>query len=207
MLSKKATDIFNQWALVGKDDGMQKHHSSAVNIMLDTLVRSRSSKFSFVDAGCGNGWVVREMRKHPLCTRSIGIDGAEEMIRKAKLIDPTGNYILSDLLAWVPEDAFDLVHSMEVFYYFKSPKKVIKHIVKNWLNEGGEMTMGLDFYKENSKSHSWPTDLNTHMELLGISDWVELFEDSGLIQVRAFQTNAKDDFPGTLVVHGLKEKG
>ena len=150
MLSKKATDIFNQWALVGKDDGMQKHHSSAVNIMLDTLVRSRSSKFSFVDAGCGNGWVVREMRKHPLCTRSIGIDGAEEMIRKAKLIDPTGNYILSDLLAWVPEDAFDLVHSMEVFYYFKSPKKVIKHIVKNWLNEGGEMIMGIDFYKENT---------------------------------------------------------
>ena len=147
------------------------------------------------------------MRKHPLCTRSIGIDGAEEMIRKAKLIDPTGNYILSDLLAWVPEDAFDLVHSMEVFYYFKSPKKVIRHIVKNWLNEGGEMIMGIDFYKENSKSHSWPIDLNTHMELLGISDWVELFEESGLIQVTAFQTNAKDDFPGTLVVHGLKEKG
>ena len=52
-----------------------------------------------------------------------------------------------------------------------------------------------------------PIDLNTDMELLGISDWVELFEESGLIQVTALQTNPKDDFPRTLVVHGLKEKG
>ena len=95
---------------------------------------------------------------------------------------------------------------MEVFYYFKNPKKVINHIVKNWLKERGEMIMGIDFYKENSKSHSWPNDLNTHMELLGISDWVEIFEESGLMQVTSFQTNAKNDFPGTLVVHGMKGK-
>ena len=104
------------------------------------------------------------------------------------------------------EETFDLIHSMEVFYYFNNPKKVISHIVKNWLNETGEMIMGIDFYKENSKSHSWPNDLNTHMELLGISDWVEIFEASGLKQVTSFQTNAKNDFPGTLVVHGMKGK-
>ena len=84
MSLKKATDIFNAWVIAGKDDGMQKHHSSAVNVMLDTLVGLRTSKFSFIDAGCGNGWVVRQMENHPLCTRSIGIDGAEEMIGKAK---------------------------------------------------------------------------------------------------------------------------
>ena len=206
MSLKKATDIFNAWAIAGKDDGMQKHHSAAVNVMLDTLVGPKTSKFSFIDAGCGNGWVVRQMENHPLCTRSIGIDGAEEMIGKAKLIDPLGSYIHSDLLTWAPEETFDLIHSMEVFYYFNNPKKVISHIVKNWLNERGEMIMGIDFYKENSKSHSWPNDLNTHMELLGISDWVEIFEESGLTQVTSFQTNAKNDFPGTLVVHGIKGK-
>ncbi len=207
MSIRKATDIFSEWALIGKDLGMQDNHSIAVNVMLDKLIGSRSSKFSFIDAGCGNGWVVRKMGSHSQCSSSFGIDGAEEMIRKAKNIDPIGNYIHSDLLSWVPQQAFDLVHSMEVFYYFKEPKKLIKHIMDNWLKPNGEMIMGVDYYHENIKSHSWPTDLNTHMKLMSIDDWVELFKDCGFAEVTAFQTNAKDEFPGTLIVHGFKEKG
>ena len=207
MSARKATDIFSEWALNGKDLGMQDHHSTAVDAMLETLTSSSSSSFSFVDAGCGNGWVVRKMSSNPQCTRSLGIDGAEEMIRKAKTIDPKGNYIHSDLLAWVPHEAFDIVHSMEVFYYFKDPEELIKHIMDNWLKPYGQMIMGVDHYHENIKSHSWPTDLNTYMKLLSIDDWVELFKDCGLEEVKAFQANAKDDFPGTLIVHGLKGRG
>ena len=207
MSARKATDIFSEWALNGKDLGMQDHHSTAVDAMLETLTSSRSSSFSFVDAGCGNGWVVRKMSSTPQCTRSFGIDGAEEMIRKAKMIDPKGNYIHSDLLTWVPHEAFDIVHSMEVFYYFKDPEELIKHIMDNWLKPYGQMIMGVDHYHENIKSHSWPTDLNTYMKLLSIDDWVELFKDCGLEEVKAFQANAKDDFPGTLIVHGLKGRG
>ena len=43
MSLKKATDIFNAWAIAGKDDGMQKHHSAAVNVMLDTLICRKTS--------------------------------------------------------------------------------------------------------------------------------------------------------------------
>ena len=143
MSARKATDIFSEWALNGKDLGMQDHHSTAVDAMLETLTSSRSSSFSFVDAGCGNGWVVRKMSSNPKCTRSFGIDGAEEMIRKAKMIDPKGNYIHSDLLTWVPHEAFDIVHSMEVFYYFKDPEELIKHIMDNWLKPYGQMIMGV----------------------------------------------------------------
>ena len=44
-------------------------------------------KFSAIDIGCGNGWVVRLLKDHPLCYSAEGIDGAEAMIAKAKEID------------------------------------------------------------------------------------------------------------------------
>ena len=90
---------------------------------------------------------------------------------------------------------------------FKDPEELIKHIMDNWLKPFGQMIMGVDHYYENIKSHSWPTDLNTYMKLLSIDDWIELFKDCGLGEVKAFQANAKDDFPGTLIVHGLKGRG
>ena len=73
MTEKKATEIFSQWVLNGKDEGMEKNHSNAVNVMLDELVGSQTSPFSIIDAGCGNGWVVREIINHPLCLSLIHI--------------------------------------------------------------------------------------------------------------------------------------
>ena len=77
MGQKTATEVFSQWALNGKDVGMEANHSSAVNAMLDEIIGSRASPFSIIDAGCGNGWLVRKIVEHPLCERAIGVDGAK----------------------------------------------------------------------------------------------------------------------------------
>jgi len=204
-MKRKATDIFSEWAEVGKDAGMETNHAQAVDKMLRHLVNSRTSPFSFIDAGCGNGWVVRKIRKHDLCKSAIGVDGAIEMIRKARTIDEHGAYFHSDLMEWTPSQKADFVHSMEVIYYFKQPEKLIFHINENWLRSGGVMIMGMDYYDENLKCHSWPTDLNTYMKLLSKNAWIDLFNDCGLTKVIAFQTNASNDFPGTLVVTGIKK--
>ena len=204
-MQRKATDIFSEWAEVGKDAGMETNHAQAVDKMLRHLVNSRTSPFSFIDAGCGNGWVVRKIRKHDLCKSAIGVDGAIEMIRKARTIDEHGAYFHSDLMEWTPSQKADFVHSMEVIYYFKQPEKLIFHINENWLRSGGVMIMGMDYYDENLKCHSWPTDLNTYMKLLSKNAWIDLFNDCGLTKVIAFQTNASNDFPGTLVVTGIKK--
>ena len=127
-MQRKATDIFSEWAEVGKDAGMETNHAQAVDKMLRHLVNSRTSPFSFIDAGCGNGWVVRKIRKHDLCKSAIGVDGAIEMIRKARTIDEHGAYFHSDLMEWTPSQEADFVHSMEVIYYFKQPEKLIFHI-------------------------------------------------------------------------------
>ena len=204
-MQRKATDIFSEWAEVGKDAGMETNHTQAVDKMLRHLVNSRTSPFSFIDAGCGNGWVVRKIRKHDLCKSAIGVDGAIDMIRKARTIDEHGAYFHSDLMEWTPSQKADFVHSMEVIYYFKQPEKLIFHINENWLRSGGVMIMGMDYYDENLKCHSWPTDLNTYMKLLSKNAWIDLFNDCGLTKVIAFQTNVSNDFPGTLVVTGIKK--
>ena len=67
MTEKKATEIFSQWVLNGKDEGMEKNHSNAVNVMLDELAGSQASPFSIIDAGCGNGWTIREIINYSKC--------------------------------------------------------------------------------------------------------------------------------------------
>ena len=204
MTEKKATEIFSQWVLNGKDEGMEKNHSNAVNVMLDELLGSQTSPFSIIDAGCGNGWVVREIINHPLCRTAIGVDGSKEMIDKARSLDSHGTYFYSDLMDWSPKEKVNFVHSMEVLYYFREPEKLIIHILEHWLMEDGTIIMGMDHYKENLNSHSWPTDLNTYMNLMSIKEWIKLFKDCGVSQIVSFQTNESQNFPGTLILKGKK---
>ncbi len=46
----KPVDVFNSWALNGKDEGMQKNHSIAVDSMMQMLIENSNKKFSFIDA-------------------------------------------------------------------------------------------------------------------------------------------------------------
>jgi trans-aconitate methyltransferase len=171
--------------------------------MLSYLTRGQEAPFSFIDAGCGNGWAVRKMKDHTLCEKAIGVDGAEDMIRKAITNDAVGNYFCSDLLQWAPEEKVDFIHSMEVLYYFKNPGELIDHMKLNWLKPGGKMIMGVDFYQEHERSHTWPTDLETHMTLLSEKNWISLFNDHGFSHIENFRANVQYDFPGTLVISGV----
>jgi trans-aconitate methyltransferase len=197
-----ATDLFSKWAENGKDRGMAQSHSPAVNQILDKTLSETKSNFNFADAGCGNGWVVRKIRQMPNCKNSIGVDGAKSMIQNAKEIDPGGEYFLEDLLKWSPKNKIDFVFSMEVFYYFKSPKTLTKHIVDKWLAPGGMLVIGLDHYIGNPDSYSWSEDLNVHMSLKDEEEWVQIFKSAGLSSCYSFKANASNDFPGTLCVVG-----
>ena len=183
---------------------MEKNHSNAVNVTLDEIIGSQTDPFSIIDAGCGNGWVVRKIINHPLCVKAMGVDGSKEMIDKARSLDSDGTYFCSDLMEWSPKEKVNFVHSMEVLYYLREPEKFIMHILENWLLEKGTIIMGMDHYLENLNSHSWPTDLNTYMNLMSIKQWIKLFKDCGVSQIASFQTNKSQNFPGTLVLKGKK---
>jgi len=47
-------NVFSNWVRSGKDEGMEKNHSSSVENMLEFATKELNN-YSFIDAGCGNG--------------------------------------------------------------------------------------------------------------------------------------------------------
>ena len=201
---KLPIDVFTEWAKDGRDERMARGHADSVNSMLDFALEGQVDSFTFIDAGCGNGWVVRMMGNHQLCKRAKGVDGSEQMIKKAISFDSDNTYHCADLVDWIPNKKVDIVHSMEVFYYVKNPVGLIKHVTDNWLNPGGRLIMGIDYYTENKVSESWSEDCGISiMTRLSEAEWLSGFNSSGLIDVLCWRVGAKDDWAGTLVVTGL----
>lgn len=203
---KSAIEVFGEWAQSGRDERMAQGHLLTVQHMISLVTLERDQPFTVIDAGCGNGWVVRMLNKMELCLQAEGVDGALEMIEKAKKLDPEGRYECADLLAWRPVCPVDIVHSMEVFYYFKDPAALVQHIANHWLKPGGQLIAGVDHYLENTPSHNWASENGiSHMTTLAESEWVALFNAAGLNDVQSSRFGAKGSWAGTLVLTGQVE--
>ncbi len=203
-MKRVPTVVFSEWAESGRDVPMAKGHERAVANMLKFALKGRSN-YSFIDAGCGNGWVVRKVKTLPGCVTAIGLDGAPKMIEKATDIDPEGTYLKVDLESWTPQKKVDIVLSMEVIYYLNDPKSFINNVCQNWLNENGRLIVGLDFYKENPSSHSWPEDCGISlMQLFNEDEWVSFFNYAGFKCVQHWRVDAINDWGGTLILTGVK---
>ena len=202
---RKVRDVFDEWAESGKDLGMETGHADAVEEMLEFSLKERSEigeQFSFLDLGCGNGWATRNVYREPLCNRAVGVDGANKMIINARSRGLGEHYVHADLATYDPKEKFDLIHSMEFVYYLADPKELIHRIVNSWLNEGGRLIFGLDFYFENTESHTWPKKLNIPMFMLKETEWINLFKATGLKEVTSWRANETMDWAGTLVITG-----
>lgn len=201
MGARTPVDVFDEWAQIGKDEGMEKGHAAAVNEMLTIAlseVAALGKVFTAVDAGCGNGWVVRDLRMMPFCRRVIGVDGAPAMIAKAKEVDPEGEYHLSDLMQWSPDEPVNLVHSMEVFYYVEDTLSLLKHVA-SWLLPEGHLIFGVDRYFENPESHDWDQKVGCFMALYSEAEWTELVENAGFTIIKKWLAapDKNRDWPGT----------
>ena len=95
-----------------------------------------------------------------------------------------------------------MIHSLEFVYYLADPEELIYRIVNSWLNEGGRLIFGLDFYFENAESHTWPKKLNIPMFMLKEIEWINLFKATGLKEVTSWRANETTDWAGTLVITG-----
>lgn len=200
---KSAIEVFGEWALNGRDERMAQGHGEAVAHMLDFAVERLNHGFTAIDAGCGNGWVVRLLREISGCADAIGVDGAAEMVARCRELDPQGRYAHADLMAWTPDAAVDLVHSMEVLYYFREPRDLIQHIGARWLKPGGRLIAGVDHYRENTPSLNWAADTGiSFMTTLSEDEWVQRFQDAGFENVQSWRFNAKGEWAGTLVLTG-----
>ena len=205
---QKATEVFGKWAEEGKDRGMEKSHAIPVEEMINFALKERlniNKNFSFLDLGCGNGWVVRNVAKNELCTKAVGIDGARQMINNAESRGEGTKYILADIDSFNSPEKYDVIHSMEVLYYLENPSEVIRKISNSWLNKNGRLIVGIDHYYENTSSHSWQEKVGTRMLMLREMEWIQFFEDAGLSEVESWHSNKHTDWAGTLVITGKKQ--
>ena len=202
---RKATDVFGEWAQKGKDEGMEKSHAIPVDEMIDFALKERleiKKTFSFLDLGCGNGWVVRKLANNIWCNQAVGIDGAEQMIFNAKSRGGNAKYILANINTYDSPEKYDLIHSMEVLYYLDNPSETVRKISNSWLNKGGRLIVGVDHYYENTESHSWQESIDTRMHMLKEIEWVQILERAGLSDVESWRSNKHTDWAGTLVITG-----
>jgi trans-aconitate methyltransferase len=197
---RTATDLFSEWADNGRDEGMEKGHTASVNIMLERLLSGRNEPFTALDIGCGNGWVVRRLKAHALCSHASGVGGAPSMIAKAREVDPEGDYVEAMLPDWKPAEPVDLIHTMECLYYLQDPLGFLKTLHDAWMNPGGKLVIGVDHYLENPSSHDWGPSLNVHMALLSIDEWSAGLREAGFTGIEAVQVGAKEGWSGTLIL-------
>ena len=207
MSLRSATDLFSEWADVGRDEGMERGHSASVEVMLKELLEGWNRPFRAMDIGCGNGWVVRRLSAHALCSHASGVDGAPSMIAKARTIDPDGDYIEAMLPEWTPGAPYDLVHTMECLYYLEDPLGFLHTLHDEWMRPGGRLVIGVDHYTENPASHDWGPSLNVHMALLSMDDWTSGLKEAGFTDITAMQVGAKEDWAGTLVLTANRRDG
>ena len=145
-------EVFTQWALEGRDKGMENGHAQSVEVMISKALTRIGKPFKSVDVGCGNGWAVRKLSKLSDCASSMGVDGSSAMIDKAKKIDPEGKYQVGRLPGWTPIEKVDLVFSMEFIYYLENPFEFLKSTYDNWLLDGGTIAIGMDHYLEKKQA-------------------------------------------------------
>ncbi len=201
-------NIFNEWAKKGKDKGMEQGHAASVNKMLE-IINKRTDillrNFNFLDLGCGNGWVVRKFSNNDLCDLAVGVDGSKNMIEKAKLIDSKGEYFQSNIESWKSEEKFDIIFSMETFYYLNNIDNILNNIYNNMLKDNGMLIIGIDHYFENKPSLTWEKDIGIETQTLSIAKWKEKFQHNSFNNIDCIQEGQKDNWAGTLIISAFKD--
>jgi len=204
----KVRTTFDKWAKSGRSELMEKEHSKTVLKFLNSIRFEKS--FSFLDVGCGNGWVVRKISQIQNCKKAVGIDKSQNMITKAKSEKKSSkeNYLRTDILSWKYNGKFDYIFSMESLYYSTPMESALKKIY-TLLKPEGQFFCGTDFYSDNKATIRWSKVMNISLDLRSKKQWKKMFEEIGFKtktkQVRDFSNRKKwkREF-GTLFIIGKK---
>lgn len=180
----KVKKKFDEWAQNGRAELMEKEHGKNVSKFLQSISFDRS--FTFLDVGCGNGWVVRKISNEDYCEKSIGIDKSKKMIIQSekKKTNNKESFFHTDIESWKYAEKFDFIFSMESLYYAESIETALKKIFK-LLKPGGQFFCGTDFYTDNKATAKWAKMMKIQMHLHSKKEWREFFQNTG------FKTSTK----------------
>jgi SAM-dependent methyltransferase len=204
----KTTKVFDSWAKAGRAEEMEGGHGVTVGKFLDSV--SFDKPFSFLDIGCGNGWVVRKIAQLPKCKRAVGIDKSKNMIKRAmaKKVSNKEEYTCTSLESLRHTGKFDIIFSMESLYYSVPMEPALIKVFK-MLRSGGFFYCGTDFYSDNHLTKRWTKVMKIPMDLRSKAEWRKMFKEAGFkttskqVKDQNHRAKWKREF-GTLFMIGVK---
>ncbi|HEY5736204.1 MAG TPA: class I SAM-dependent methyltransferase [Nitrosopumilus sp.] len=204
----KVRTTFDKWAQNGRAELMEVEHGKNVLKFLKTI--SFDHPFTFLDVGCGNGWVVRKIAKEKKCKRVIGIDKSKKMIiqSKKKKDSEKEEFFHTDIESMKYKAKFDFIFSMESLYYSDSIEIALEKIYK-LLKPGGKFFCGTDFYTDNKATARWAEMMKIPMHLHSKKEWRKFFQNAGFKVKTRHVKDLKNKKKwkreyGTLFITGMK---
>jgi ubiquinone/menaquinone biosynthesis C-methylase UbiE len=195
---QKLQQEFNQWAAAGRGDEMEDHHSDITDQTLELMDIQPSD--CILDLGCGTGWASRRMAKVATAGEVIGLDVADEMLRRA---EQTSGGFKNIRYVWgsaekIPADDkyFSKVLSVESFYYYADQGKALDEL-RRVMAPGAKLFILINLYKDNHYSLRWTTELKVQVQALSEAEYKTLLEKHGFKNVQARRIPDRSPSPET----------
>ncbi|MGC2745183.1 MAG: class I SAM-dependent methyltransferase [Candidatus Angelobacter sp.] len=183
---QKLQQEFNQWAAAGRGDEMESHHSDITEQTLALMDIQAGDRI--LDLGCGTGWASRRMARIANTGEVVGLDVADEMLRRA---EQSSSAFRNVRFAWgsaenIPEsdNAFNKVLSVESFYYYADQGKALDEL-RRVMAPGAKLFILINLYKDNHYSLRWVTELKVPVQALSEAEYKALLEEHGFKNVEA----------------------
>jgi len=194
----KLQQEFNQWAAAGRGDEMEDHHSDITDQTLALMDIQPEDRI--LDLGCGTGWASRRMARVAVRGEVVGLDVADEMLRRADLASSAFKnvrYVLGSAENIAEADnAFSKVLSVESFYYYADQGKALDEL-RRVMAPGAKLFILINLYKDNHHSLRWVTELKVPVQALSEAEYKTLLQQHGFINVEARRIPDRSPTPET----------
>jgi arsenite methyltransferase len=182
--TQEVRDEFNRWAEAGRGEHMEEDHLPIVLPMLEMARLTPDDRV--LDVGCGTGWLARRIA--PLVSRGlvVGMDFADEMVRRARESSSgfaNVQFILGSVakIPWASSD-FATVVSVESAYYWPDPAAGLQEIFRV-LRPLGSAWIVINYYRDNPHCHQWGSIVGLPTHLFSTSEWQDIFRQAGFTEV------------------------
>jgi ubiquinone/menaquinone biosynthesis C-methylase UbiE len=173
-------DEFNRWAEAGHGEKMEQDHLSIAEQTLRLMELQPGERI--LDLGCGSGWATRRLASLVAAGpkgsgQVVGLDISDEMIRRARdqSRDCENALFIWGSAAEIPwqEDYFHKVLSIESFYYYPEPERVLAELCRV-MAPGGRLFILINLYRDNPFSLRWVEQLKVPVQVRSEQEYLEL---------------------------------
>jgi len=189
---------FNQWAAAGRGDEMEDHHSDITGQTLALMDIQPEDRI--LDLGCGTGWASRRMARIAVQGEVVGLDVADEMLRRA---EESSSAFKNVRYVWgsaeniaEADNAFTKVLSVESFYYYADQGKALDEL-RRVMAPGAKLFILINLYKDNHYSLRWVTELKVPVQALSEAEYKALLQKHGFTNVEARRIPDRSPTPET----------